>query len=85
MGDGHEPGAIPAGQLTSSAGGETMNRAFAIILIPALLVAVGYVVVFHSMGISPAYWRLILPLALLGGAMWWLGRRTARKTGSGSE
>ncbi|MGB9463627.1 MAG: hypothetical protein WBR10_00805 [Candidatus Acidiferrum sp.] len=62
-----------------------MNRAFAIILIPALLVAIGYVVVFHSMGISPAYWRLILPLALLGVALWWLGRRTARKTGSSAQ
>jgi hypothetical protein len=58
-----------------------MNRAFAIILIQALLVAIGYVVVFRSMGISPAYWRLILPMALLGGALWWLGRRAARKAG----
>ena len=42
-----------------------MNRAFAIILIPAVLVAIGYVVVFRSMGITPAYWRLILPFAVL--------------------
>jgi ABC-type glycerol-3-phosphate transport system permease component len=62
-----------------------MNRAFAIILIPALLVAIGYVIVFRSMGVSPAYWRLILPLALLGGALWWLGRRAARKAGSGAR
>jgi ABC-type glycerol-3-phosphate transport system permease component len=62
-----------------------MNRAFAIILIPALLVAVGYVIVFRSMGVSPAYWRLALPVAALGGALWWLGRRTARKTGSGAQ
>jgi ABC-type glycerol-3-phosphate transport system permease component len=56
-----------------------MNRAFAIILIPAVLVAIGYVVVFRSMGVSPAYWRLMLPAAALGGALWWLGRRAARK------
>lgn len=62
-----------------------MNRAFAIILIPAVLVAIGYVVVFRSMGISPAYWRLILPLGLLGGALWWLGRRAARKTDLGAR
>jgi len=62
-----------------------MNRAFAIILIPAVLVAIGYVVVFRSMGISPAYWRLILPLALLGGALWWLGRRAARKEHLGAR
>jgi ABC-type glycerol-3-phosphate transport system permease component len=62
-----------------------MNRAFFIILVPALLVAIGYVVVFRSMGVSPAYWRLILPLALLGGALWWLGQRAARKAGSGAR
>jgi ABC-type glycerol-3-phosphate transport system permease component len=57
-----------------------MNRAFAIILIPALLVAIGYVVVFRSMGVSPAYWRLVLPLALLGGALWWVSRKSEKKT-----
>jgi hypothetical protein len=57
-----------------------MNRAFAIILIPALLVAIGYVFVFHSMGVSPPYWKLILPVALLGGALWWLARRREKKT-----
>jgi ABC-type glycerol-3-phosphate transport system permease component len=62
-----------------------MNRAFAIILIPALLVAIGYVVVFRSMGVSPGYWRLILPAAALGVAMLWLWRRTSRKAGSGAR
>lgn len=62
-----------------------MNRAFYIILIPAALVAIGYVVVFRSMGISPAYWRLLLPAAFLGGAIWWFERRAARKTGSGER
>jgi ABC-type glycerol-3-phosphate transport system permease component len=52
-----------------------MNRAFAIILVPAFLVAIGYVVVFRSMGVSPGYWRLILPAGILGGVMWWLARR----------
>jgi hypothetical protein len=63
-----------------------MNRAFAIILIPPLLVLIGYVVVFRSMGgVPPAYWRVILPVALLGGVLWWLGRRTTRKAGSGAR
>ncbi|MFI5095449.1 MAG: hypothetical protein WCE50_00750 [Candidatus Acidiferrum sp.] len=62
-----------------------MNRAFLIILIPALLVAIGYIVVFRAVGVSPVYWPLILPLALLGGAMWWLGRRTARKARSSAR
>jgi ABC-type glycerol-3-phosphate transport system permease component len=56
-----------------------MNRAFAIILIPALLVAIGYVIVFRSMGVPPAYWRLILPMAALGGALWWLARRRSKE------
>ncbi|HJX94470.1 MAG TPA: hypothetical protein VJ324_02545 [Candidatus Acidoferrum sp.] len=62
-----------------------MNRGFYIILIPAALVAIGYVVVFRYIGVSPAYWRLILPVLLFAGAMWWLSRRTGRKTGSGAQ
>jgi len=62
-----------------------MNRAFAIILIPAVLVAIGYAVVFRSMGISPSYWRLFLPFVLLGGAIWWLGRRASRKSGTSAQ
>jgi ABC-type glycerol-3-phosphate transport system permease component len=62
-----------------------MNRGFYIILIPALLVAIGYVVVFRYIGVAPAYWRLILPAVLFGGAMGWLRRRTRRKTGSGAQ
>jgi ABC-type glycerol-3-phosphate transport system permease component len=60
-----------------------MNRGFFIIFVPAVLVAIGYVVVFRYIGVAPAYWRLILPVLLFAGAMWWLGRRTARKAGSG--
>lgn len=52
-----------------------MNRAFAVILAPVVLVAVGYLVVFRAMGMSPGYWRLILVLAILGGALMWLARR----------
>jgi ABC-type glycerol-3-phosphate transport system permease component len=52
-----------------------MNRGFYIILVPAALVAIGYVVVFRYIGVSPAYWRLILLVVLFAGAVWWLGRR----------
>jgi len=62
-----------------------MNRAFLIILIPVLLVAIGYVVVFRAMGVSSGYWSLILVAAVVGGAMWCLGRRTARKADSGAR
>jgi hypothetical protein len=62
-----------------------MNRAFLIILIPALPVAAGYVTVFRYMGISPGYPRLIVALALLFGAIYWLSRRTARKPEAGRK
>jgi hypothetical protein len=57
-----------------------MNRAFLIILIPAVLVAAGYILVLHYLGIAPGYWRLIVPIVLFIGAMYWLSRRTGRKT-----
>lgn len=56
-----------------------MNRAFAIILVPAFLVAIGYVVVFRYSGVAPAYWRLIAPMVLLGGALLWLARKQRDK------
>jgi flagellar biosynthesis component FlhA len=56
-----------------------MNRAFFIIFIPVLLVAAGYVAVFRLMGVAPGYPRLILLMALLFGAMYWLSRRNAGK------
>lgn len=62
-----------------------MNRAFYIILIPAVLVAVGYVVVFRLLGESPEYWRAIVPLAALGGALLWFARRSARKESSSAQ
>ena len=57
-----------------------MNRAFFIIMIPALLVAAGYVVVLRYMGFSPGYARLIITMALFFGAIYWLSRRTRNKT-----
>ena len=57
-----------------------MNRAYLIILVPAVLVSIGYVVVFRAMGVSPAYWILIFPAAILGGATWWLAKKREAKT-----
>jgi uncharacterized membrane protein len=62
-----------------------MNRAFLIILIPALLVAAGYVMVFRYMEISPGYPRLIVTLGLLLGAIYWLSRRAGRKQEAGRK
>jgi len=52
-----------------------MNRALLIILIPALLVAIGYILVFRAMGIAPGYWRFGAALILLFGAIYGVSRR----------
>jgi choline-glycine betaine transporter len=59
-----------------------MNRALLIILIPAFLVAVGYIVVLRTMGIAPGYPRLIVVIALFFGMIYGLSRRSGRKPSS---
>ena len=59
-----------------------MNRAFFIIMIPAVLVAAGYVVVLRMMGLAPGYPRLIATVILFFGLIYWLSRRTGRKANS---
>lgn len=56
-----------------------MNRAFFIILIPALLIALGYVLLFRSMGLPPGYLRLFIAMTVFFGAIYWLARCNARK------
>ena len=59
-----------------------MNRALLIILVPAILVALGYVLVFRLLGLSPSYLRFILGGAVFLGAAYWLwpkGPRGAQK------
>jgi uncharacterized membrane protein len=56
-----------------------MNRALLIIMIPALLVAAGYMVVLRYLGFAPGYARLVVMIALFIGAIYWLSRRSARK------
>jgi uncharacterized membrane protein len=47
-------------------------------MIPVLLVASGYVLVFRSVGLAPGYARLIIAVAVFFGAIWWLARGPAR-------
>jgi threonine/homoserine/homoserine lactone efflux protein len=61
-----------------------MNRSLLIILIPALLVAIGYVVVLRIMGFSPGYLRLIGAMVLFFGGLYWLSRRSGKKAKTGS-
>jgi uncharacterized membrane protein len=62
---------------------QQMNRAFYIIFVPVLLVMLGYIVVFHSMGLSPGYPRLVVAVLLFAAASWWLGRKVRKTTSSG--
>ena len=48
-------------------------------MIPALLVAAGYVVVLRYMGIAPGYPRLIVATILFLGMIYWLSQRSGRR------
>jgi len=59
-----------------------MNKSFFIILVPAVLVAVGYVVVLRLMGIPPGYSRLIIAMLLFFGGIYWLSKRSGKRAKS---
>ena len=59
-----------------------MNRGFLIILVPALLVALGYIVVFRYIGVTPGYERLLVAMIIFFGGIWWLGRRNKKNSSS---
>lgn len=59
-----------------------MNRGFLIMLIPAVLVAIGYLIVFRFIGVTPGYVRLTGAMIVFFGGIWWLGRRSKKKIGS---
>ncbi|HKE09603.1 MAG TPA: hypothetical protein VKB48_17355 [Candidatus Acidoferrum sp.] len=60
-----------------------MNKSFFIILVPALLVAAGYVAVLRLMGIPPGYPRLIIAIVLFFGGIYWLSKRSGKKAKTG--
>jgi len=62
-----------------------MNRSILIILIPALIVAAGYVIVLRIMGFSPGYPRLIGAMVLFFGAIYWLSKRSGKKAKSSGQ
>ena len=55
-----------------------MNRAFLIVLVPATLVAIGYVVVLRQMGLKPPYGILGGMVAALILGLWWIGRMSRK-------
>jgi hypothetical protein len=40
---------------------------------------------FRHLGFSPGYPRLFLAMGIFFGAIWWLGRRTTRKSKPGGQ
>jgi ABC-type spermidine/putrescine transport system permease subunit II len=62
-----------------------MNRSILIILIPALLIAVGYIIVLRMMGVPPGYPRLIIAMILFFGGIYWLSKRSAKKANTGGQ
>jgi hypothetical protein len=56
-----------------------MNRGFLIILIPALLVAIGYIMIFRYMGVAPGYARLAGAMIVFFGGIWWLAHRNKKR------
>jgi hypothetical protein len=60
-----------------------MNRSLVIILVPALLVAAGYIVVLRMMGIAPGYFRLSVAVVLFFGGIYWLSRQSGKKVKNG--
>ena len=62
-----------------------MNRSIYIILVPALLVAAGYIIVLRLMGLAPGYPRLIIAMILFFGGIYWLSKRSAKKVKSSGQ
>jgi threonine/homoserine/homoserine lactone efflux protein len=62
-----------------------MNRSILIILIPALIVAAGYVIVLRIMGLAPGYPRLIGAVVLFFGGIYWLSKRSGKKINSSGQ
>jgi ABC-type spermidine/putrescine transport system permease subunit II len=73
MGNGYGQRAVPPGESAE------MNRGFLIILLPAILLAIGYIVAFRYIGVTPGYGRLAGAMIVFFGGMWWLGRRGKRR------
>ncbi len=60
-----------------------MNRSFYVVMVPVLLVTLGYVLTLRHLGFAPGYPRLIIAMTVFFGLIWWLGRRTMRKSKPG--
>jgi hypothetical protein len=50
------------------------------LLIPAFLLAIGYIVIFRYVGVTPGYIRLAGAMFVFFGGAWWLDRRYKKRT-----
>ena len=57
-----------------------MNRAIYIIMVPVVLVAIGYILIFGAVGLAPGYGRLLVALALFVGVASWMVRKSAKSS-----
>ena len=74
MGNGYRERAVPARESLP------MNRGFLMVLIPAFLVAVGCIVIFRYLGVTPGYiWQAGAMFVFFAG-VWWLGGRCEKRT-----
>ena len=62
-----------------------MNRSILIIMVPALLVAAGYIVVLRKMGFPPGYPRLAVAMILFFGGIYWLSKRSGKKASNSGQ
>jgi hypothetical protein len=58
-----------------------MNRALYILLIPTLIVAIGYGLVLRAMGIKAVLPFVVGAIVLMTAGICWFGRRSTRKAG----
>ena len=84
LGDRHGHGEVSARELTRGLR-RNMNRSILIILIPALLVAAGYIVVLRMMGFAPGYPRLVIAMILFFGGIYWLSKRSGKKANTSGQ
>ncbi len=62
-----------------------MNRSFLIVLIPAVVVGLGYLLMFHFLGFALEPFRFVGAVVLIIGAIILVQRRQRRKASRGSR
>ena len=64
-------------------GATPMNRAIAIVAVPALLVAAGYLMLLRALSLGTRFWPLLLFALILAAAIWLQARRVRTRAKPG--